>query len=428
MNAENSDKTIGLLITNSSVWGIYSSPLTFAYEKWMYDVVAHTCSKKYLKLKLYNNLATDIESFQKSFFMNEKRFICAPMTRHACHFLIFLMVLMMYSWFVLTSISTEYYVQGPARFFEYAVYIWRFGDFLEEIYDYLINEVEGRSRLHQLSGMYNYFDIWNGLDLISNVILVVAMLLRHLGQDEMQMFARNMFALSLLILYLRFLEVFLIWKPTGTTIIMLKEMLKDLATYVHIVLTVVLGVGIYYHANLWPDHQTMWSGGLTRWRIWTIIFYPYWQIYGEANLETLTGSDQDNCSNNRSIWESDPSTKRCPEEDWTVPVIAGLYMIVVNLLLVNIVIANFSNTFEFIHTNSEKLWYYHLYTVIKAYSQRIPSPINLICRPTQLIIFSINYCCCNKKVADSSHQTGKNEQEFQQNFQKIAALRNHKES
>lgn len=54
-----------------------------------------------------------------------------------------------------------------------------------------------------------------------------------------------------------------------------------------------------------------------------------------------SGSDQDNCTNSRYIWESDPSIKRCPEEDWTVPVIAGLYMIFVNLLLVNIVIANF---------------------------------------------------------------------------------------
>lgn len=44
------------------------------------------------------------------------------------------MVLMMYSWFVLTSISTEYYVQGPARFFEYTVYIWRLGDLIEELY------------------------------------------------------------------------------------------------------------------------------------------------------------------------------------------------------------------------------------------------------------------------------------------------------
>lgn len=67
--------------------------------------------------------------------------------------------------------------------------------------------------------------------------------------------------------------------------------LKDVVKYIVIALSVVLGVGIYYHANLWPDHKTMWSGGLTRWRIWTIIFYPYWQIYGEANLETLTGTD-----------------------------------------------------------------------------------------------------------------------------------------
>lgn len=49
----------------------------------------------------------------------------------------------------------------------------------------------------------------------------------------------------------------------------------------------------------------------------------------------------------------------------------------------------FSNTFEFIHTNSEKLWHYHLYTVIKDYSQRIPSPVNLILRPIQLIRYLI---------------------------------------
>lgn len=65
MNNENPGETIGVLTTNSSVWGIHSSPLTFAYEKTMYDVVAHTCSKKYMKKELYNNLATDFNSFLK---------------------------------------------------------------------------------------------------------------------------------------------------------------------------------------------------------------------------------------------------------------------------------------------------------------------------------------------------------------------------
>lgn len=53
---------------------------------------------------------------------------------------------------------------------------------------------------------------------------------------------------------------------------------------------VVLGVGIYYHANIWPDHQTIWNGDWTNWRIWTIIYYPYWQLYAELNLESLDGN------------------------------------------------------------------------------------------------------------------------------------------
>lgn len=52
---------------------------------------------------------------------------------------------------------------------------------------------------------------------------------------------------------------------------------------------VVLGVGIYFHANLWTDDQSIWSGDWTDWRIWTIIYYPYWQLYGEMNLGILEG-------------------------------------------------------------------------------------------------------------------------------------------
>lgn len=52
----------------------------------------------------------------------------------------------------------------------------------------------------------------------------------------------------------------------------------------------ILGVGIYYHANLWPDHQAMFKGGFTNWSIWKILYYPYWQLYGEFNLDVLSGN------------------------------------------------------------------------------------------------------------------------------------------
>lgn len=47
--------------------------------------------------------------------------------------MMFFTMLVMYSAFVLTSISTKYYVQDIARVFEYYVYFWGAGDFIEEL-------------------------------------------------------------------------------------------------------------------------------------------------------------------------------------------------------------------------------------------------------------------------------------------------------
>lgn len=62
------------------------------------------------------------------------------------------------------------------------------------------------------------------MDWSSHITLAVALCLRHLLQSEGQIYTRNMFALSLLFMYLRFLETFLISEKAGTIVIMIKEM------------------------------------------------------------------------------------------------------------------------------------------------------------------------------------------------------------
>lgn len=52
-------------------------------------------------------------------------------------------------------------------------------------------------------------------------------------------------------------------------------------------------------------------------------------------------SDETNCTNVDTIWESDTSINRCPQEDWTVQAVAAIYLLFSNLLLVNLVIAMF---------------------------------------------------------------------------------------
>lgn len=68
------------------------------------------------------------------------------------------------------------------------------------------------------------YDFWNAVDLLSHGLLITALFLRHFYEDETHTAARHIFALSLLVMYLRFLEVFLIHRTMGPTIIMIKEM------------------------------------------------------------------------------------------------------------------------------------------------------------------------------------------------------------
>ena len=72
MYEENTAHAIEAMDDEGDLWGIHSSPLTFAYENFMYDVVAHTCSQKNMNKQWYNNLAPDLKPFMKvslTFFM-----------------------------------------------------------------------------------------------------------------------------------------------------------------------------------------------------------------------------------------------------------------------------------------------------------------------------------------------------------------------
>lgn len=70
------------------------------------------------------------------------------------------------------------------------------------------------------------YDFWNVVDLLSYALLIAALCVRHFHPSQRFTVARRMFSLSLLVMYLRFLEVFLIHRKLGPTLIMIKEMVS----------------------------------------------------------------------------------------------------------------------------------------------------------------------------------------------------------
>lgn len=65
MYKENTNIATYLVKTKTEVWGIHCSPLDFAYENVMLDVVAHKCSQQSMTSQWYNNLSPDTLVFLK---------------------------------------------------------------------------------------------------------------------------------------------------------------------------------------------------------------------------------------------------------------------------------------------------------------------------------------------------------------------------
>lgn len=67
-------------------------------------------------------------------------------------------------------------------------------------------------------------NFWSVADLLSYVFLIAGVAVRELGNDDTFNMPRRLYAFSLVLMYLRCLKVFLIYKTIGTTLSIIKEM------------------------------------------------------------------------------------------------------------------------------------------------------------------------------------------------------------
>lgn len=65
MYEENTSLATFLMDTETRVWGIYCSPLDFAYENLKLNVVAHPCSQQSMTSQWNNELSPDTLFFLK---------------------------------------------------------------------------------------------------------------------------------------------------------------------------------------------------------------------------------------------------------------------------------------------------------------------------------------------------------------------------
>ena len=75
--------------------------------------------------------------------------------------------------------------------------------------------------------LWKYFsDFWNIVDVLSYILLIIALFVRHFAPGEDFLIPRRLFGLSLLVMFIRYLQIFMPFKKLGITLIMIKEMVS----------------------------------------------------------------------------------------------------------------------------------------------------------------------------------------------------------
>eukprot|EP00055_Hartaetosiga_balthica_P002905 m.5717 g.5717 ORF g.5717 m.5717 type:complete len:1485 (+) comp2458_c0_seq1:201-4655(+) len=266
---------------------------------------------------------------------------------------------------------------------EVVIVIWFAALFLEEIRQILKGGLS-----------WDYFtDLWNQFDMVMLGLYVagLAVRLQDLGSADSQIQSKTIHAINAIVLWLRFSRYYTVSEILGPKLIMMAEMMrKDVLTFIMLLAIFLIGFGVAAQALLFP------AAGLDEHTFAGIFYRPYYQIYGELFLDDLISE--------AGCIGSTPFSSCGGTNGWLVSFLVGIYVLVTNILLVNLLIAMFNDTYITIQSKAEALWKKQNYELIKEYHDRPPIPAPFILIGHVYLIFRWLFglgSCCGKHSDDA---------------------------
>ncbi|XP_067002827.1 transient receptor potential cation channel trpm isoform X2 [Anabrus simplex] len=224
------------------------------------------------------------------------------------------------------------------------------------------------------------WNMWNPCDAAAIIFFLIGLSLR-LRLSSMKV-GRLIYCVDIIYWYLRILNILGVNKYLGPLVTMMGKMVKNMIYFVVLLLVVLMSFGVCRQAILYPDSDANW--GLVR----EIFFQPYFMLYGEvfaAEIDPACG-DQ-------------PGMVKCQMGRWITPAVMSIYLLVANILLINLLIAVFNNIFNEVNAVSHQVWMFQRFTVVMEYEQKpvLPPPLIIICH-----IFLL-YKYCRQKAQGSNN-------------------------
>ncbi|XP_069481898.1 transient receptor potential cation channel subfamily M member 3 isoform X3 [Ambystoma mexicanum] len=235
-------------------------------------------------------------------------------------------------------------------------------------------------------------EYWNVTDLVSIILFAFGMVLR-LQEQPLSSYGRVVYCVNIIYWYIRLLDIFGVNKYLGPYVMMIGKMMIDMMYFVIIMLVILMSFGVARQSILFPNEEPSWK--LAK----NIFYMPYWMIYGEVFADQIDPP----CGYNETREDGKIiQLPACKIGAWIVPAIMACYLLVANILLVNLLIAVFNNTFFEVKSISNQVWKFQRYQLIMTFHER---PV----LPPPLIIFShftmiCQHLCCRWRKQESDQE------------------------
>ncbi|XP_069554701.1 LOW QUALITY PROTEIN: transient receptor potential cation channel subfamily M member 2 [Brachyistius frenatus] len=252
---------------------------------------------------------------------------------------------------------------------ELLLYMWLFTVVCEEVRQ-LFHDPDGFGFRKKAKMYIN--ELWNILDVLSILLFVLGLSFRL--TTELFYPGKILLCIDFVVFCLRLMAIFTISRTLGPKIIIVKRMMMDMFFFMFLLSIWVVAYGVAKQGILIHNDDRL------DWIVRGAVYEPYLIIFGNFpdNID-YTAFDIDTCSMNGT----DPLKPKCPVlnenqtpafPEWLTIIMLCVYLLFANILLLNLLIAIFNFTFQEVQDNTDRIWKFQRYELIKEYHSRPTAP------------------------------------------------------
>ncbi|XP_071147662.1 uncharacterized protein [Mytilus edulis] len=300
-----------------------------------------------------------------------------PFMKVFMHMLGFLALLTAYAYMLLFDYSDD-----GITYTDYFIIAWMTSFFVDETKQHIVSIIRRKWKSYAS-------DWWNRLDWLSMIVYASGMLLKLWQGFQFRNASKILLVAAFILLSIRILNLCCMSAILGPKLVMIRKMFRDTFSFMIIMTVIMMCYNISFYALLYPNSEFSWS------QMEKIIQNGYWMLFGELNLDGDTLSEP-HCTFNRTLYEN-TDIQRCPEQIgvYITPYLKALYGLIAVILLLNLLIAMYSDTFQNVQQESEFYWSQLQTDFLEEYSIKTIFPIHLqLLIIPAIIIHALLWFCC----------------------------------